>query len=1230
MYTNTAKNSISRIMLLTVALMFMLSVAFVSPAFMQQQGGPYTMTRSVIAGGGRSSSNNNTALTGTVGQAVLGMSSGNNFSLKSGFWQSEPAGMETISGNITYCVSPVPVGVPNVTLNLTGGSSTTSDSLGNYQFSSLAPSGSYTITPSKAGAASGINAQDIGRIRRFVALLDSPTACQTIAANVDNANPSVNAQDVGVLRRYVALLPNTGDAGTWKFNPVSQIVAGQPGSQTANFDAILVGDIDGNWTPSAPQGGKASPQLPAVNLTVSFPNISANQGTTVFVPVTVTGTLTSGDNVLGYTLDLTFNQSIVTTVADPGQSFSIAGSISAAGIVTENKTLSANRLRLVVDFNNPLVFSGAQTLIYIALNVIGSPGQTSNLSWNPALPPEFGNGPPNITTSPINGTLTVSSPSVVRLSSFTATAYDNGVYLEWQTGMEGDNLGFNVYRESSGRRELLTPDIIAGSALLTGSTSLLTGRSYSWWDKPANQQSAQYWLEDVDLNGNRMLHGPFGVQQKSGKPPARSAAETLSQIGRTPGRSTQARALHPIAGSERRFQQQDELAAGSAVKMSIREEGWYSVKRQDLLVAGLDPNADPRNLQLYLHGQQVPISVIGVEGRTFDGIEFYATGQDTPSTDAHVYWLIVAVNAGSRIKHLKGDGVRQTATGFPFIIERRDRTIYFSGLRNGDKENFFGPVISQAPVEQVLSLSHLDSSSAGAARIEVKLQGVTMAAHLVGVQLNGTHIGQVTFNAQSEGTVSLNVPQSQLREGINSIIFNAQGGPSDISLVGSVRITYQHAFNADEDSLRFIAPGNQQVRIAGFSSPAIRVIDITDPDAPEEIEGQVDEDKSGFGVTVARPAAGDRTLFAFSESQKKHPSSVIANVPSGWRLKEQSADLLIIARRDFFEAAENLKMARQKRGYKVAVVDVEDIYDEFNYGEKSPQTMKDFLSFAGNNWKVAPRFVLMLGDASFDSRNYLGVGDFDLVPTKLVDTEFMETASDDWFADFNNDGIAEMAVGRLAARTPLEADVMITKILAYATARPAEEALLVVDINDVYDFEAATRQLRVLLPSTLRIEEIDRSGLDPATAKRRLLEGINRGPLVVNYAGHGNVDVWRGELLTSDDAGSLANSERPALFVMMTCLNGYFQDPLLDGLAESLMKIERGGAVAVWASSGMTLPMEQWLMNEQLYRLLFGRGGLTAPPMTLGEAVMRAKASIGDQDIRRTWILFGDPTMQVK
>jgi len=44
-----------------------------------------------------------------------------------------------------------------------------------------------------------------------------------------------------------------------------------------------------------------------------------------------------------------------------------------------------------------------------------------------------------------------------------------------------------------------------------------------------------------------------------------------------------------------------------------------------------------------------------------------------------------------------------------------------------------------------------------------------------------------------------------------------------------------------------------------------------------------------------------------------------------------------------------------------------------------------------------------------------------------------------------------------------------------------------------------------------------------------------------------------------------------------------------------------------------------------LVRLLFNGEGLT-----IGEAVKRAKASITDPDIRRTWILFGDPATKLK
>ena len=150
--------------------------------------------------------------------------------------------------------------------------------------------------------------------------------------------------------------------------------------------------------------------------------------------------------------------------------------------------------------------------------------------------------------------------------------------------------------------------------------------------------------------------------------------------------------------------------------------------------------------------------------------------------------------------------------------------------------------------------------------------------------------------------------------------------------------------------------------------------------------------------------------------------------------------------------------------------------------------------------------------------------------------------------------------------------------------------------------------------------------MDDATAKSRLIDAITRGQKVVNYMGHGSVNLWSGSLLTNEDARNLTNRERLPVFVMMTCLNGYFHDPALDSLAESLLKAENGGAVAVWTSTGMTEPADQSVLNKQLYQLLFATGNA----MTLGEATARAKAAVTDGDIRRTWVLLGDPTMRLK
>ena len=74
-------------------------------------------------------------------------------------------------------------------------------------------------------------------------------------------------------------------------------------------------------------------------------------------------------------------------------------------------------------------------------------------------------------------------PTAVTLISFGATEYDGRVLLQWRTGHEVDNLGFHLYREVSGVRTRITPQLVAGSALIAGPGAVLTaGRPYAWWD----------------------------------------------------------------------------------------------------------------------------------------------------------------------------------------------------------------------------------------------------------------------------------------------------------------------------------------------------------------------------------------------------------------------------------------------------------------------------------------------------------------------------------------------------------------------------------------------------------------------------------------------------------------------------------------------------------------------------------------------------------------------------
>jgi hypothetical protein len=308
---------------------------------------------------------------------------------------------------------------------------------------------------------------------------------------------------------------------------------------------------------------------------------------------------------------------------------------------------------------------------------------------------------------------------------------------------------------------------------------------------------------------------------------------------------------------------------------------------------------------------------------------------------------------------------------------------------------------------------------------------------------------------------------------------------------------------------------------------------------------------------------------------------------------------------------------------------VDDIYDEFNFGERTPYAIREFLRSATNAWTRKPHYLLLNGEASGDPRNYLGFGFFDFVPTKIVVTSELKTASDDWFSDFNYTGYATIATGRLPARTIADAQTMVRKITGYASGQLGSwtnQSLFVADKDDPgVSFSEADLSVERSLPKGMQVTNVFVERLGTAAAQQQILAGLNAGQLLVNYSGHGSVQIWAGNLFDDTLATALNNGERLPVFLLMNCLNGFFHDPYSESLAQALVLARNGGGVAVWASSGLSVPGPQFQMDQTLIKTLFSQPGIR-----LGDAILIAKSGVTDPDALKTFILFGDPLIQLK
>jgi hypothetical protein len=275
------------------------------------------------------------------------------------------------------------------------------------------------------------------------------------------------------------------------------------------------------------------------------------------------------------------------------------------------------------------------------------------------------------------------------------------------------------------------------------------------------------------------------------------------------------------------------------------------------------------------------------------------------------------------------------------------------------------------------------------------------------------------------------------------------------------------------------------------------------------------------------------------------------------------------------------------------------------------------------------RYVLLIGDddprARVDPRRRQYTIAADRVPSKVIQRwgGEAEIATDNSYADLDDDQLPDLAVGRWPVRSAEELAVVVSKVLEYER-RPTrgEWQRRVNFIAGVGGFgalvdsviESATKKfLCEGIPATYAISMTYGSWRspfcpDPRRFRDATLARLNEGCLFWVYIGHGRPSVLdyvrvadrAFPVLDTDDAARFHRAGGPPIAIFLACYAAAFDAPQ-DCLAEVMLRSEEG-PVAVFGGSRVTMPYAMAVLGDALMQEYF-----TQRRETLGQVILHAK-----------------------
>ncbi len=306
-----------------------------------------------------------------------------------------------------------------------------------------------------------------------------------------------------------------------------------------------------------------------------------------------------------------------------------------------------------------------------------------------------------------------------------------------------------------------------------------------------------------------------------------------------------------------------------------------------------------------------------------------------------------------------------------------------------------------------------------------------------------------------------------------------------------------------------------------------------------------------------------------------------------------SANVLVLYHNDFKQIAEDYTNYRKTTypDLKFKLIDAESIYNEFNFGKKSPYAIKNLIYFARNYWQDSLQSIVIIGNASWDAakrQNYAIATDF--VPS------YGFPPADYWYAILGNNLDPLLNIGRISISNLEDGYIYLNKLKDYDSIPNApwmkNFLFLSGGENDPerakfakvksYFFDEIIKETN-LCGTTDSVRKFD-SNIGGTAEASDIRNKINNGALWVNFLGHANQSIFDMEGWQVD---KLNNYQKYSFFSTISCNTGAHADPgIIHSRNESYVFFKNKGFIGSIGSSTYGWVDENRLIIQRIIKNL--------------------------------------------